>query len=95
MSNEYEPDIPDAKAIYFRGQQGEFVLVETHDGSACLYHQGLKIATFANRSAGYKGWGRAVRHWAGTQKAARASSTSENVASEAYGRHYNPVVATS
>ncbi len=66
--SEYVPDIPDAKALYFRGQQREYVLVETQDGAASLYYQGRKIATFANLSAGYKGWGRAVRRWAEIQK---------------------------
>lgn len=74
MSNEYRPDIPDAKALYFRGQQGEYILVETQDGSASLYYQGRKIATFANRSAGYKGWRRAVRRWVEMQKSCRAEA---------------------
>jgi hypothetical protein len=53
-------DIPNAKAVIFRGR---YTIVETTDGAAGLYCDSEKIASFMNLEAAYKGWGRAVRRW--------------------------------
>jgi hypothetical protein len=62
MQNNYTPDL-ECKALYWKGPNKQYVLVEYPDGSAGLYSQGQKIAGFASLTAGYKGWLRAVRRW--------------------------------
>jgi hypothetical protein len=62
MPNQMTPDL-ECKALYWKGPNKEYVLVEYLDGSAGLYYQGQKIAGFASKSAGYKSWLRAARRW--------------------------------